>query len=222
MSEVQKKNAVKRRSKGEKTRRLILSAAIEVLAQQGIKGTTHRAVASHADIQLSLTTYYFKDIQELVFEAFLLCCEEKVKLTLSGWQTILDTLKDYDKTSLRKAPIKEELGEKLADVTARYLHQGISDNATYLKVEQLLFAEMQFNPLLARVGEDHRTAMLKPIEKFCHFLNKKFAQIDADMLLTQFNQIEYRYLNQTEQTLSLDEIRQYTQRIIGLLMRIKQ
>lgn len=222
MSEVQKKNAVKRRSKGEKTRRLILSAAIEVLAQHGIKGTTHRAVASHADIQLSLTTYYFKDIQELVFEAFLLCCEENIQLTLEGWETILATLKEYDKTSLRKAPIKEELGDKLATVTAEYLQHRVSNYATYLKVEQLLFAEMQFNPMLARVGEDHRNAMIKPFEKFCHFLNKKFATIDANILLTQFNQIEYRYLALAEEQITAEEIRAYTQRIIALLMRIKQ
>jgi DNA-binding transcriptional regulator YbjK len=40
---------VKRRSKGEKTREKILVAAIEVLALNGIKGTTHRASASHAN-----------------------------------------------------------------------------------------------------------------------------------------------------------------------------
>ena len=51
--------AVRRRSKGEKTREKILLSAIEVLGLNGIKGTTHRAIASHADLQLSLTTYYF-------------------------------------------------------------------------------------------------------------------------------------------------------------------
>jgi len=62
--------AVLRRSKGERTKKLILESAIVMLAEHGIKGTTHRAIATHANLQLSLTTYYFKDIQDLVQQAF--------------------------------------------------------------------------------------------------------------------------------------------------------
>lgn len=46
-AEQQNKSLVKKRSKGEITREKILIAAIEVLALNGIKGTTHRAIASH-------------------------------------------------------------------------------------------------------------------------------------------------------------------------------
>ncbi|MCJ8295598.1 MAG: TetR family transcriptional regulator, partial [Colwellia sp.] len=74
-TEQHKSLSVKRRSKGERTRERILIAAIEVLALNGIKGTTHRAIARHAQLQLSLTTYYFKDIQELIHQAFKLNSE---------------------------------------------------------------------------------------------------------------------------------------------------
>lgn len=57
LAEQQNQLPVKKRSKGEITREKILIAAIDILALNGIKGTTHRAIASHADLQLSLTTY---------------------------------------------------------------------------------------------------------------------------------------------------------------------
>ena len=69
------RKAVQRRSKGELTREKILLSAINVLAFNGIKGATHRAIANHAEIQLSLTTYYFKDISDLVQNAFQLNSE---------------------------------------------------------------------------------------------------------------------------------------------------
>ena len=59
---------INRRAKGEQTRNKILEAAIEVIAKLGVKGTTHRAVALQADTQLSLTTYYFKDIKDFPTE----------------------------------------------------------------------------------------------------------------------------------------------------------
>ena len=58
MSTTNEQTIKKRRSKGERTKHLILESAIAILAKQGIKGATHRAIASHANIQLSLTTYY--------------------------------------------------------------------------------------------------------------------------------------------------------------------
>ncbi len=221
MSEVIERKTVKRRSKGEKTRRLILTAAIDVLAQQGIKGTTHRAVASHANIQLSLTTYYFKDIKELIFEAFLLCCLEKNKLTNTAWDGAFEIIEGYDKTSLRKASVKEELCAKLSEVSAQYLYHKIANYSVWLKVEQLLFAEMHFNPLLRQVGEDHRKALLAPFIKFCYYFNKNVAQIDADIMLTMFTQLEYRHISMPVEDVKIEELHLVTHRLIGLLMRLK-
>ena len=52
------------RPKGEKTRQKILAATLRVIASEGVRGTTHRVIAKEAGVQLSLTTYYFKDLNE--------------------------------------------------------------------------------------------------------------------------------------------------------------
>ena len=58
------------RPRGEQTRRKILDATLRVIGRDGVSGTTHRAIAREAGVQLSLTTYYFKDLNELLSLAF--------------------------------------------------------------------------------------------------------------------------------------------------------
>jgi DNA-binding transcriptional regulator YbjK len=50
--------------------------------------TIHRAIASHAKIQLSLTTYYFKDIQELIPQAISLSSKQAIKRASLVWQKV--------------------------------------------------------------------------------------------------------------------------------------
>jgi TetR/AcrR family transcriptional regulator, regulator of biofilm formation and stress response len=56
-----------RRSAADAGRReQILDAAVRVLAQHGVRGFTHRAVAAEAKVPLGLTTYYFKGRDDLL------------------------------------------------------------------------------------------------------------------------------------------------------------
>ena len=47
----------------------LLDAAIELFAESGKRGVTHRAVAKRADLPAASTTYYFESIDDLVREA---------------------------------------------------------------------------------------------------------------------------------------------------------
>lgn len=59
----------------------IAEAAIEVIAEHGIAGLTHRLVAQHAGVSLAATTYYFDTRFDIVAAAS--------KLTLDGYTTAL-------------------------------------------------------------------------------------------------------------------------------------
>jgi DNA-binding transcriptional regulator YbjK len=50
-------------------RERIAEAAIAVVAERGIEGLTHRAVAAKADVPLGSTTYYFADLDDLLAAA---------------------------------------------------------------------------------------------------------------------------------------------------------
>lgn len=56
----------------------MLRAAIDIIAEGGVKSVTHRAVAARAKVPVAATTYYFASIQELTEEALRLQISERV------------------------------------------------------------------------------------------------------------------------------------------------
>ncbi|MBA6234160.1 MULTISPECIES: TetR/AcrR family transcriptional regulator [unclassified Colwellia] len=212
---------VKRRSKGEQTRLLILQSATEVLAKNGIKGTTHRAIANNANIQLSLTTYYFKDIQELVHQAFTLCSSQITAKTSLAWQPAIDLLSGINKTTLRKLSEKENLREKLSEMITQQLVKSIINSPVELTVQQLLFSEVQVSPQLHALAEMHRETLLAQFIRLCEFFNVRDAQIDADIMLTVFTQLQYRNVAIPSETLAFQNIHATVTRVIGNIMNLK-
>lgn len=65
-----------RRRDPEGRRRAILSAAAEILVEQGAAALTHRAVAARAGVSLGSTTRYFASIDELQEAALGLLADE--------------------------------------------------------------------------------------------------------------------------------------------------
>ena len=59
-----------KRVDGKARREQILAATLRVVAREGVRAVRHRAVAKEAEVPLSATTYYFRDIHELIAEAF--------------------------------------------------------------------------------------------------------------------------------------------------------
>jgi DNA-binding transcriptional regulator YbjK len=57
-------------SRGARRREAIIEGAVRVIARDGVRGATHRAVAAEADVPLAATTYYFSSRDELVAAAF--------------------------------------------------------------------------------------------------------------------------------------------------------
>jgi DNA-binding transcriptional regulator YbjK len=61
--------APKRRLDPDRRSRII-DAALDVIAENGVAGTTHRRVAAAANVPLGSMTYHFRSMDELLREAF--------------------------------------------------------------------------------------------------------------------------------------------------------
>ncbi|MGC7327693.1 TetR family transcriptional regulator, partial [Mycobacteroides abscessus subsp. abscessus] len=55
--------------KGERRRRALISAAADLLRDNGIDAVRHRAVAQRAGLPLASTTYYFSSLEDLIARA---------------------------------------------------------------------------------------------------------------------------------------------------------
>ncbi|MEH3146814.1 MAG: TetR family transcriptional regulator [Methylobacterium frigidaeris] len=53
----------------------IVRAALDVIAEHGVAGTTHRRIAAAADVPLGSMTYHFAGIDEVLTEAFTLLAD---------------------------------------------------------------------------------------------------------------------------------------------------
>jgi AcrR family transcriptional regulator len=220
LNDAHNKLPIKRRSKGELTREKILIAAIEVLALNGVKGTTHRAIASHAQLQLSLTTYYFKDIQELIHQAFRLNSEHIISRADTILEAAFATISSIERKELRKTVIKEVLCQKLTEMTAAHLIDNIKHQAISLAVEQLMLTEIQVTPELRLLIQEHELAQLVPYEQLCSFFNKVTPELDAKIMYTVFSQLQYSQLTK-QVSIDVKLISQTIRRIISWIMSVK-
>ncbi|MCU1649836.1 MAG: putative transcriptional regulator, partial [Pseudonocardia sp.] len=50
------------RASGQARRAQLLQAAVEVIAEQGVGGASHRAIATRAGMPLSTTSYFFASL----------------------------------------------------------------------------------------------------------------------------------------------------------------
>lgn len=78
----------------------IIDAALELIAAEGVAGTSHRKVAARADVPLGSMTYHFANMEELVREAFsqftrtIIARFERRLAAARGWQEAIDAVAD--------------------------------------------------------------------------------------------------------------------------------
>ncbi|MGJ8694283.1 MAG: TetR/AcrR family transcriptional regulator [Thalassotalea sp.] len=215
------KKGVTRRNKGERTRHQILIATIKILAKNGIKGTTHRAIAKEADIQLSLTTYYFKDIEELIHQAILLNSEITLYNTAPVWFEVFQLFTHYEKSDLRKIATKQTLADQLTALLTTATIERIEKHSDELSVEQIMFSHTHITPALKVIAKKHKEVLLEPYIKLCGYFNKKTARLDAEILFTQIKQLEYRLLTEPLNNNSESSVHPLISRVISLVLKLK-
>lgn len=215
-------NQVNRRSKGEKTRLKILIAAIEVIAVSGIKGTTHRAVAAKANTQLSLTTYYFKDIKELIREAISLSSKTILNSTQDEWSQVFTLLDKFDAATLRKVSVKEDICKQLSSIAANHMYENIINNPTSLAVEQVFFTEMLYSEELKDLANKHISSLLIPFTRFATYFNKVDPEIDGELTVIAITRIQYKYLATPKDEVNFDELHRLIKRQISWVMGLKR
>ncbi len=84
----------KHNARGLARRAALIDAAIEVVADHGIAGVTHRSVAARAGFPPSTTSYFFPSIDALLLEAM----NERVVRTIENFKVAVASIGDRDPT----------------------------------------------------------------------------------------------------------------------------
>jgi DNA-binding transcriptional regulator YbjK len=113
--------ATPRRPRDPERRLRIVEAALDVIAETGIEGLTHRAVAERADVPLGALTYYFVDKDDLVASAVELASQRNIA---SNMQLLLALIEKFD--------LPRTLAELVDELTRNRRPQLLLDYHLYL------------------------------------------------------------------------------------------
>ncbi|MCG8610138.1 MAG: TetR family transcriptional regulator, partial [Pseudomonadales bacterium] len=130
------------RAKSEHRRRLILEATLRIVAKEGVRGVKHRAVAKEAGVPLASTTYYFKDIDELISDAFMLFAENSQRYIESFYTELSKLISAYDFDDLvHSTDLQERLSAQILDLGSQYIHAQIRFRRNDILAEQAFLLE---------------------------------------------------------------------------------
>lgn len=206
------------RPRGEQTRNRILEATLAVIARDGVRGTTHRAIAKEAGVQLSLTTYYFRDLNELISLAFQSFMDRDHESLAEQWERAFRYLDQFDADDLADVATRARIVEYCTRRIVEHVRQGLTRSPEGLAVEHHFFFEALSDPELQDLSQQHLDRLLRPIVRFCEYFNAVDPDTDARLLLGTITRLEYQALPQATGRINYRQIRREIRRIVGWIV----
>ena len=107
--------AVALRDRGQRRRLEILDAALRIMARDGLRAVSHRAVAAEAGVPLAATTYYFSDLEDLITEAFLHWSESQLRVVGEFHVAALDVVRQLGERHVGRPGLIAALADTASD-----------------------------------------------------------------------------------------------------------
>lgn len=206
------------RVKSEHRRLQILEATLAIAAREGLRGIKHRAVAKEAKVPLAATTYYFRDIGELISDAFMLFAERARAELGCFYDTVNLVLDNMPPESLvRGGPGRQALATRLSAISTAYLNQQFSQRREQVLAEQVFLMEALRDEQLAELARTYRGVWVAGLEQILQRLDSHTPARDASLLVSVVLGLGYDHmLNQRAAT--PEALEEAVQRIIGLVL----
>jgi len=206
------------RRRGEQTRQKILDATLSVIASEGVRGTTHRAIAKQAGVQLSLTTYYFKDLNELISLAFQSFMDRDYGAMAEQWERAFRYLDQFSADDLANSDKRQRIVDYCTKRIVDHIRFGLDKHPEFLAVEHQFFYEALSDPELQELSQLHRTRLLMPLVRFCEYFNTVDPETDASLFLGTITRLEYEALPAVPDNVDYKSIRNEIRRIVGWIV----
>lgn len=210
------------RAGSEQRRRLILEAALRIVVREGVRGIRHRAVAKEADVPLAATTYYFKDIQELINDTFTLYAEQALEVVNQFALRLYEPLAGGEGKSFVEAlASKEDMSEVIADNMTQYVIEQIVEHRDALIAEQAFRYEAILSPHLRKLGSVHKEALMQKLADLLSLMQSPNPAADANIVISVIHRIEYEGLLVEPSELDQASIRATLLRQLTLMLKAR-
>lgn len=178
----------------EQRRQDILDAAMRIVIRDGVRGVRHRAVAAEADVPLSATTYYFKDIDDLLNDAFAQYVQRSAVYLTRLWQNTEVILRDLLAGHDGSAHDRQRVADVIAQMIHDYIDHQLLTRRDQMIAEHAFYLEALINPRLALLVADHQQILFRGACQFLQVLGSEQPQQDAEVLTGMIRRMEYQGL----------------------------
>jgi DNA-binding transcriptional regulator YbjK len=217
-SAVQYKGRKTSRVGSEQRRRLILEAALRIIIREGVRGVRHRAVAKEANVPLAATTYYFKDIQELINDTFTLYAEQSLEVVQQFSKSLYEPLTHCDgKSIIETMSNHENRAEVIADNMTKYVVEQITHHRDTVIAEQAFRYESILSSHLCKLGQVHKLALVQTITDLLIMIQSPHPAEDATIMISVLHHIEHEGLLVAPEELDKEAIRATLLRPLDLI-----
>ena len=207
------------RVNSEQRRRKILEAALKIVVRDGVRGVRHRAVAKEAEVPLSATTYYFKDISDLITDTFTLFVEMGAEKFKAYWEDADSQLQSAVGSMRHPEVSREQFAGKLADLAVEYVLVQLREHRSDLVAERAFQLECLRNENLRPIAFNHQSFFLDSLEAFFIKIGSTEPKVDAHLFAAVTKQVELEGLLSSDLETSTDMIRKMLRRQIMLMVK---
>jgi len=208
------------RQGSEQRRQAILDAAMRIIVREGVRAVRHRAVATEAGVPLSATTYYFKDINDLITDTFAQFVERSSTYMADFWGRTQGRLQAMVGRLDGSVEARRELADEIARLAIEYVRHQVLARRDHLMAEHAFQQEALLNPRLHDLVRAHRRILLQGVTHFFEVLGSQQPEQDAKLLTGIIVQMEYQGLLDGVDQLNHEEmlvlLKRYLYLVLGL------
>jgi DNA-binding transcriptional regulator YbjK len=154
----------------------------------------HRAVAAEAGVPLSATTYYFKDIDDLLTDTFAQYVERSAAFMAKLWVNNEGLLREMVISGDGSPEARSQLADDIARLMTDYVHRQLINRREHLMAEQAFRQEALLNPRLAELVRSHQQILLQGTCQLFEVLGSREPREDAKVLTAIIGRMEYQGL----------------------------
>jgi DNA-binding transcriptional regulator YbjK len=206
------------RQGSEQRRQDILDAAMRIVVRDGVRAVRHRAVAAEAGVPLSATTYYFKDIDDLLTDTFAQYVERSAAYMANLWVNNEGLLREMVVSGDGSPESRSQLADDIARLMADYVHRQLLSRREHLMAEQAFRQEALLNPRLALLVRSHQQILLQGTRQLFQVLGSREPQQDAKVLTAIIGRMEYQGLLNDAEPLAEEDMLGILNRYMHLVL----
>ena len=183
------------RARSEQRRKAILEAALRIVVNDGVRGVRHRAVAKEAEVPLSATTYYFKDISDLIADTFTLFAENAMNDVVQPIYQHVGEFIEQHKADVGASPeVTNQLLQNLSQMIVSYKKLELTDKRDHMIAEQAFKHECLRDARLRSIAQTYFDHLLEEMVELCKVIGVEDPEIAGELLMGTIFRIEHEAL----------------------------